>query len=75
MPEIDYNSALLTVIFCGAFGFALWSVRQFTKLQLAILKLEKRMTKKIARSNAEGAKLVRDYFDRLMHNKEDKDHG
>lgn len=58
----------------------IWSVKQFTSLQLALRdhainslkqfsKFEKHMTKKMAKANAEGAKLVREHFDELMKEK------
>lgn len=76
MPEIHYSDALLTVIFGGMIGFGVWMTQHLSRLQLMLLKhsaesekkiskLEKRLLKKIAQSNAAGAKIVRDYFDQL----------
>lgn len=66
MPDIHYTDAMITIMVGGGFAFAIWSSTQLNRLQIKIMKLEKRLTKKIAKANAQGALLVQGYFDKLI---------
>lgn len=66
MPEIHYTDAMISVMVAGGIAFAIWANFQIQKVTRKVMKLEKRLIKKIAKSNAEGAKLVREYFDKIM---------
>lgn len=66
MPDIHYTDAMISVMVAGGFAFAIWVNFQLQKLSHKMMKLEKRLIKKIAKANAAGALLVREYFDKIM---------
>ena len=70
LPDVHYNDALLTLLFASGLSFMIWSIKQFARLTAQIFKLEKRLTKKIDKSNKEGARLVMKQFDQLMNGKD-----
>lgn len=78
--DIHYTDAILTVLFGAGVAFMLWSVREFMRLNVALVKhqkaadkrmakFEKQIRKQIVVANAEGAKIVANYFDALHKGK------
>jgi hypothetical protein len=60
MPDIHYTDALLTVLFGGGIGFMLWSVKQFNRIEMQIIRTEKKMRKALIKANMKGAKSIAD---------------
>lgn len=65
MPDIHYTDAMISVLVGGGFGFVIWCNFQMRRIDRKMMKLEKRLTKKIAKANATGALMVQKYFDKL----------
>lgn len=66
MPELHFTDGLLSLISAGGFVFALWSVKQFRKLEISIIEAREITIKLFNKANKKGAKRVEKKFELLQ---------
>lgn len=66
VPELHFTDGLLSIISAGGFVFALWSIKQFRKLEISIIETREKTIKLFNKANKKGAKRVEHKFELLQ---------